>query len=77
MKRKEWQTVVQLTALVTQLGLTMVGSVVVAFFMGRWIDRLLGLTTVFTLIFLLLGVASGFYSAYRLIMETTRSKKDG
>lgn len=77
MKSKEWQTVVQLTALVTQLGLTIIGSVVVAFFIGRWIDQLLGLTTVFTLIFLILGVIAGFYSAYRLIMDMTRSKKDG
>lgn len=77
MNNKEWQTVVQLTALVTQLGLTMISSVVVAFFIGRWIDRLMGLTLVFTLIFLILGIISGFYSAYRLIIQTTRPKKDG
>lgn len=76
MKSKDWQMILQMTVLVSQLGLTMIGAVGVAFFVGRFLDRLFGLSVVFTLIFLILGVGAGFWSAYRLIVQATGAKKD-
>lgn len=55
--------------LITQLGLSMAGSVVLCFFIGRQIDKWLGTRGIFLIIFTILGVIGGAYLAYRNIME--------
>ncbi|MDI6795742.1 MAG: AtpZ/AtpI family protein [Desulfatibacillaceae bacterium] len=55
--------------IVMQLGLTMAGCVVFCFFVGRWLDDLLGLSGILTTVFILLGVAGGAVVCYRQIME--------
>jgi F0F1-type ATP synthase assembly protein I len=57
--------------IVMQLGLTMAGCVVFCFFVGRWLDGLLGLSGLLTVVFLLLGVVGGGVVCYRQIMELT------
>ena len=54
--------------LVMQLGLSMAGSVVFCFWIGRLLDKWLGTKGVFLVIFTLLGVIGGGYLAYRNIM---------
>ena len=61
--------------LVTQLGLTMIGSILFCFAIGYYLDKWLGTKVLFITIFILLGVAGGGYNAYRQIMETTRLDK--
>lgn len=56
---------------VMQLGLTMVGCIIFCFFVGRYLDKLLGLKGVFVTIFTILGVAGGANVAYRQIIEIT------
>ena len=58
---KAW---VENIALVTQLGLTMAGCILFCFAMGT--------KGLFIVVFLLLGIAGGGYTAYRQIMEATR-----
>jgi F0F1-type ATP synthase assembly protein I len=53
--------------IVMQLGLTIAGSVVFCFFVGRYIDQLLGLRGIFTTLFILLGIVGGAVVAYRQI----------
>jgi ATP synthase protein I len=66
-------------ALVTQLGLTMAGSILFCFAIGYFLDKWLGTKGLFIVIFLLLGIAGGGYTAYRQIMQATKEseKKKG
>ena len=60
--------------LVTQLGLTMVGSILFCLAIGYYLDKWLNTKGIFITIFILLGIAGGGYTAYRQIMKP--SKKD-
>jgi PAS domain S-box-containing protein len=62
--------------LVTQLGLSMVASILICFAIGYYLDKWLGTKGLFIIILILLGVAGGGYNAYRQIMETTRRDKN-
>jgi ATP synthase protein I len=57
--------------LVTQLGLTMAGSILFCFAIGYCLDKWLHTKGLFISIFILLGVAGGGYTAYRQIMGVT------
>jgi ATP synthase protein I len=59
-------------ALVTQLGLTMAGCILFCFAIGYYLDKWLGTKGLFIVVFLLLGIAGGGYTAYRQIMEATQ-----
>mgnify|MGYP006275644561 CR=1 FL=1 len=76
MKRKDWALIVQMVALVSQLGITMISAVGVAFFIGRLLDRWLGFNLIFTIIFLVLGVGGGFLAVYQLVRRYIRDKED-
>ena len=58
--------------LITQLGLTMAGSILLCFAIGYYLDKWLDTKGIFITIFILLGIAGGGYNAYRQIMETMR-----
>jgi len=73
---KEW--INQMT-LVTQLGLTMAGSILLGLVIGYYLDKwLLHTKGPFTIAFILLGIVGGGYTVYRQIMEATdqKSKSD-
>jgi ATP synthase protein I len=61
-------------SIVTQLGLTMAGCIFFCFFVGRYLDRLLGTRGVFITIFTILGVVGGGVVVYRQILEVTEVK---
>lgn len=56
--------------LVTQIGLTMAGSILFCFAIGYYLDKWLGTKGIFITIFILLGVIGGAYTVYRQIMES-------
>ena len=58
-------------ALVSQLGLTMAGSILFCFTIGYYLDKWLDTKGLFITIFILLGIAGGGYTVYRQIMQTT------
>lgn len=71
-------------AILTQVGLTMAGCIVFCFFIGRFVDRMLGTRGIFVVLFILLGVIGGANVVYRQIMkvmdspsETDRKPNDG
>jgi F0F1-type ATP synthase assembly protein I len=75
-KDKAW---LENIVLVTQLGLTMAGCILFCFAIGYYLDKWLGTKGLFIVVFLLLGIAGGGYTAYRQIMEATKDpgeKKD-
>lgn len=60
--------------LVSQLGLTMVGSILFCFLIGLYLDRWLGTRGLFIVIFILLGVFGGGVTVYRRILDVTESE---
>ena len=61
--------------LVTQVGFTMAGSILLCFFIGYYLDKWLNTKGLFITIFILFGVVGGGYTAYRQIMQTTEKNK--
>ena len=57
------------------LGLTLAVTILIFFFIGKWIDGKAGTTVVFTLIFTFIGFAAGFYSFYLNIKKLTDADK--
>jgi len=55
--------------LITELGLSVVISILIGLFAGLWLDRRFGFNGIFTIILLICGVIAGFISAYKLIKE--------
>ena len=56
-------------SIIMQIGLTMAGCIGFCFFIGLTLDRWLGIRGLFTVIFIILGVAGGANVVYRQIME--------
>ncbi len=65
-------------ALVAQLGIIMSVSIYIGYRAGFWLDQVFGTRMWFTIGGTLLGVASGFYSLYRLVARMMeREATDG
>ena len=77
-KEKEW---INQVTLVTQLGFTMAGSILLGLVIGYYLDKwLLHTKGPFTVVFILLGIVGGGFTVYRQILEATdqeaQNKKD-
>jgi len=62
-------------SIVMQIGLTMAGCVAFCFFIGLTLDRWLGIRGLFTVVFILLGIAGGANVVYRQIMDVVEPKE--
>lgn len=71
-KNRDWVT--HLT-IVTQLGLSMVGSIAFCFAVGYYLDRWLHTRGIFITIFTVLGVIGGAIVVYRQIMHVIEDGK--
>jgi len=56
-------------SLLTQLGFTVAACIVGGFALGLFLDRTTKTYPLFLIVFLLIGVATGFWRAYALIMR--------
>ncbi|MGM0471016.1 MAG: AtpZ/AtpI family protein [Bacillota bacterium] len=65
--KEDMQQILQMMSLITQLGLIMISSIGIGFFIGNYFDGLLGLPFICTALFTLLGVAAGFLGIYKHI----------
>lgn len=63
--RRDWRPL----ALVTQLGLTVVASLLLSLLLGIWLDGQLGTRPLFILLFSLIGVTAGIVGVYRLVSD--------
>ena len=63
-------------ALVMQIGLTMVGSIMFCFFVGLYLDRWLGTHGVFLIFFIVFGIVGGAVTVYRQIGDMLKDKKE-
>jgi F0F1-type ATP synthase assembly protein I len=62
-------------ALATSIPIIMLAAPAVGYFIGQYIDRLLGTERVMVVVFLLLGVAAGGVETYRLIKQIVKEDK--
>jgi ATP synthase protein I len=61
------------------VGITLVVSTVIGYFIGHWLDGTFGTTPWLTLVFLFLGIAAGFKNLYdqtRKLMDADGHKKN-
>ena len=72
-KNKAWAENLHI---VMQLGLTMVGCILLCLYIGYKLDNWLETKGIFTTIFILFGIIGGANTAYRQILEITESDKD-
>lgn len=56
-------------SLLTQLGLTIIFSILTCIFIYKIITKFIGENIFLFIFFIILGVVGGFYNAYRLIMK--------
>jgi ATP synthase protein I len=62
---------------ISSIGLVLPSSIVVGLFLGYLLDKLLGTAPWMLLIFLLLGIVSGFLSLFRALRKFKDDDTDG
>ena len=67
--KDERAEMVRTLLLVSQLGWRMIGSILAGFGIGLYLDHRFGTKGWFMVPFLLLGIAGGFWSCYRVIVR--------
>ncbi len=59
-------------ALITQIGFMFITTILLSIFLGNKIDSIFNSGIIFKIIFIILGVASGFLSVYKIIMNSIK-----
>ena len=72
--RSGFSIAAEMLALISQLGIIVLVCIFGCFFVGKFIDSKFNTDPIFTIIFLVLGVASGFNSVYRYLRKYTKGK---
>ena len=62
-------------ALIGQIGLNMLVPIGLSFFIGRWIDGILG-TSFFLIIFIILGILAAYKSLYDITKRWRKGEDD-
>ncbi|NLP18119.1 MAG: AtpZ/AtpI family protein [Firmicutes bacterium] len=62
----------ELIALASSFTFFLAGSIALGYFIGNYLDESLGGRGLFAIIFILLGIFSGFYSLYRVLNNKKR-----
>jgi ATP synthase protein I len=63
-------------AIVSQLGLTMAGSILLCLALGYGLDKWLDTKPLFTIVFMILGIIGGGITVYRQIMKVLDPNRD-
>ncbi len=67
MEKEDWSNILKAAGLLTYLGIIMVVSIGIGFFLGSTADNYLQSDPWLTILGLLVGVAAGFYGVYQTI----------
>ena len=59
-------------ALITQIGFMFITTILLSIFLGNKIDSIFNSGIIFKIIFIIFGVASGFISVYKIIMNSIK-----
>lgn len=55
--------------LVTLFGATVIGNIVISYFIGKFLDEVFNTEKIFVIIFLFFGAISGMYNAIRQLLK--------
>jgi len=67
----DWNKILQYVGVTMQLGFTLGSTIVIFFLIGFFLDNKVGGKGLVLFVFIILGVISGFYQAYKLIGKIT------
>ncbi|MFP4198275.1 MAG: AtpZ/AtpI family protein [Halanaerobium sp.] len=70
MDNKDWRQIMRALSLLTEVGLIIIISAGIGFGAGYLIDSIFSFELLFKLSGLIVGLAAGFYSVYRLLIST-------
>lgn len=70
MDNKDWRQIMRGLSLLTEVGLIIVTAAGIGFGFGYLIDNLFNFELFFKLTGLIIGLAAGFYSVYKLLIST-------
>ena len=59
--------------LITQVGISIISPILLGLWIGTKLDKWLDTKYVFSIILIILGIASGFLQAYKLIIKATNN----
>lgn len=59
--------------LITQVGISVISPILLGLWIGTKLDKWLGTKYIFSIIMIILGIASGFLQAYKLITKATNN----
>ncbi len=77
MSKKDKHQISSAYSLVTQIGIHMIVTIFLCFFIGQWLDNLIGTAPIFLFIFTLIGVLSAFVGVYKIsLKEINRTAKN-
>ncbi|QZY55519.1 AtpZ/AtpI family protein [Crassaminicella profunda] len=62
-------------ALLTHIGMIMMIPIFGAVYLGSLVDEKLGTNHIFLIVFIILGVGSGFLNVYKTIMKNIKKQK--
>lgn len=70
MDRKDWHQIMRGISLITEVGLLIVSAAGIGFAFGYLIDNFFNFDLLFKLVGLIIGLVSGFYSVYKILIST-------
>ncbi|MDP8218456.1 MAG: AtpZ/AtpI family protein [Candidatus Theseobacter exili] len=62
--------------IIAQLGLVMVCTILTGLGVGLFLDRFFGTTGIFLVIFILFGIAAGFYNVWKVLKRQVFPKEE-
>ncbi|MBC2576316.1 AtpZ/AtpI family protein [Peptostreptococcus canis] len=74
-KKTKWMEIMKSFSLITQLGLIVVICIFGCGFLGIFIDKKIGTTPLFSIIFIIIGIGSAFSSLYRILRSFIQKRK--
>ena len=74
MKSKDRVGIARALAMVSKIGITMLVCVFAGVWIGNWLDEKLGTSGIFLIIFIIIGVISGFLNIYKLLTKGAGKK---
>lgn len=74
MDKNNWRQIMRAFSLLTEVGLLIVSAAGIGFGMGYLIDNIFNFNLFFKLSGLIIGLAAGFYSVYKLLISTFDDK---
>lgn len=75
-KKDSMTEVVSALSILFQLGITMIITILLSLFFGKYLDNVFNKDNLFTLVFLVLGVLAALRNMYVIIMGFVKNGKD-